>query len=646
MKPLIVVILLFFSGRAIAQEQTSALLYTIYQAKNDRSLFTAVEAIKKLQKDSLMARIKALSNSSKADIIKNAGQVAAVPWSVLTWGQFNAFHTTGNRVDYEHHYFSRRQKLNTLIIGELVANDGRYLPEIVNGLGLICEESTWALPAHMSLQKAGNGLPDVNDPIIDLFAAQTAMTLSYAKYLLSDQLTQYSPILLPRLDAELKKRIFDPYLKRNDFWWMGFNTSRRMNNWNIFINTNVLSAAILAENDPGRRKLMIEKSIQSVDHFLGSYPADGGCDEGPSYWGMAGGQLIAYIDMLSVYSGRKLDFSTTQLIHRIGAYLYKVHIDQNYYVNFADAAVANAQDFVKIYKYGRLFKDEQLLQFAAYLRQINKGAENFDLGNVNNFVNVLAIRDAFTKLKPVAPQLRYVWLNDIQILTARQEQGNAKGLFFAAKGGHNAESHNHNDIGNFVIYKDGTPLVVDAGVGVYTRETFSSSRYKLWYMQSDWHNCPTINGVGQQAGRNYEAKSVSAESRGNLSRLTMDIAPAYPDAAGVSSWIRTFEFNHQAGIIRLKENFLLKRFQQSPSLNFLVNGTVTTVKKGMLKLTNAQGKTIVLIYDPLKFDERVEIKKIDDARLSVSWHNDLNRIILKAKSTALKGSHQIEFRNE
>ena len=630
----------------MAQDKTTDLVYAIYQAKNEPELFNTVEGINSLQKDSLLAKIKALRESQKADIIKSAGQAAAMPWSILAWSQFNAFRVTGNRVDYEHHYFSRRQKLNTLIIGELVANDGRFMPEIVDGLGLICEESTWALPAHMSLQKAGPGLPDVNDPVIDLFAAQTAMTLSYAKYLLSDQLAQYSPLLLPRLDAELKRRVFDPYLKRSDFWWMGFDTNRRMNNWNIFINTNVLNAAMLAETDPRRRKLMIEKSMRSVDHFLKSYPADGGCDEGPSYWGMAGGQLMAYIDMLSVYSNQKLDFSKVELIHQIGTYIYKVHIDQNYYVNFADAAVANAQDVVKIYQFGRLFKDDRLLQFAAYLWQINKGTENFDLGNVNHFVSSLLLRDEFFQLKPLAPQLRYVWLNEVQILTARQEQGNSQGLFFAAKGGHNAESHNHNDIGNFVIYKDGTPLVIDAGVGVYTRDTFSSNRYKLWYMQSDWHNCPTINGIAQQTGRNYEASSISAKSSGNLSRLTMDIARAYPDSASVSSWIRTFEFNQQAGIVKLKESFQLKRFRESSSLNFLVNGTVTLLKKGRLRLANAQGKTVVLSYDPLKFEPQVEIKKIDDARLALSWHNDLSRIVLKAKTKALKGSHQIEFRNE
>jgi hypothetical protein len=41
------------------------------------------------------------------------------------------------------------------------------------------------------------------------------------------------------------------------------------------------------------------------------------------------------------------------------------------------------------------------------------------------------------------------------VAAARLRQGSVNGLYFAALGGHNAESHNHNDVGNFVVYLDG-----------------------------------------------------------------------------------------------------------------------------------------------------------------------------------------------
>jgi hypothetical protein len=89
-------------------------------------------------------------------------------------------------------------------------------------------------------------------------------------------------------------------------------------------------------------------------------------------------------------------------------------------------------------------------------------------------------------------------------MVARDKEGSTDGLFVAAKGGHNDESHNHNDIGNYVIYYNGQPVLIDVGRGTYTRKTFSSRRYDIWYNCSDYHNVPTINGVTQPAGANLK----------------------------------------------------------------------------------------------------------------------------------------------
>ena len=85
---------------------------------------------------------------------------------------------------------------------------------------------------------------------------------------------------------------------------------------------------------------------------------------------------------------------------------------------------------------------------------------------------------------------------------------NASDWFFAAKGGHNNESHNHNDIGTFILYKGSVPIFADAGVGTYTKSTFDHNRYTIWSMQSSWHNLPAINGKPQKNGAHYKASDV------------------------------------------------------------------------------------------------------------------------------------------
>ncbi|WP_431291572.1 hypothetical protein [Pedobacter sp. P26] len=149
----------------------------------------------------------------------------------------------------------------------------------------------------------------------------------------------------------------------------------------------------------------------------------------------------------------------------------------------------------------------------------------------------------------------------------------------------------------------------------------------------------------QEAGKSYQATEVSFENKGDVTKLSMELSTAYPKEAQVDTWKRAFIFEHQTGVIKLREDFKLSAFRTSSSLSFLINGTISALAKGNLQIRNPQGKTISLIFDPQVFDFEVELKKIDDARLAASWPANLSRLILKRKSKKLTGWHQIEIRN-
>src|SRR5437868_13875778 len=113
-------------------------------------------------------------------------------------------------------------------------------------------------------------------------------------------------------------------------------------------------------------------------------------------------------------------------------------------------------------------------------------------------------------------------------MAARSVPNSAQGLYVAAWGGHNAQSHNHNDVGNFIVYGDGTPVLIDVGVETYSAKTFSAQRYEIWPMQSAYHNLPTINGIMQGAGREDKVKDVSFGESAKRVSFSADIAYAYP----------------------------------------------------------------------------------------------------------------------
>lgn len=143
----------------------------------------------------------------------------------------------GNRSRFRSLYFARRIKLNALVLGECIEGEGRFLAEIIDGLWLICEESGWQLPAHNSHVRGSprTPLPDPQNPVIDLFAAETAANLALVSHLLASQL---DATLVARISSEIDQRITKPYLSRH-FWWMG-NGDERMNNWTAWITQNVL----------------------------------------------------------------------------------------------------------------------------------------------------------------------------------------------------------------------------------------------------------------------------------------------------------------------------------------------------------------------------------------------------------------------
>ncbi|OAQ40319.1 hypothetical protein A5893_05035 [Pedobacter psychrophilus] len=628
-----------------AQNLERNFLLTEYKKKGEAGSLN-VSDWRKSKVENLYKKISELPDQEKKAILASADKALQKDWPSLRLTDFLKYKNEGNLLAYYTPSSERKTHLTNLVIGELVSGrKGKYLPEIANGLWLMLEESTWVSPHHIFLQKEGEGLPDPNDQIIDLMSGDVSAMIAWIKFLFREQLEVVSPILLSRIDFELNRKIISPFLNRNDLHWLGYGPEK-VNNWNIWINTNILITAITAVDDEETRNKVIEKTIRSADNFLNRYPNDGGCDEGVTYWGEAGGRLIQFVNLLTEASNNKLRWNDNQLIHNMGTYIYKMHIADNKFVNFSDALAENIPSPATVYTFGRIFNDQYLKEFSAYLSQLQDNSElgaSLRYSNLNIFIKNLETADEISKEKAVAPLLAENFLPDLQVLTLRQKAGDTNGLTFAAKGGHNAESHNHNDIGNFILYLDGKPVIIDLGVDTYTKQTFSKDRYKLWNMQSAWHNCPTINGVEQQNGREFAAKDVEYVKKGGDEIFSMDISDAYPEDAQVQNWKRTFVFSPANSKLQLKENYILKKLISPFELNFMTDQKVETLKKGTVKFGDSSS-SIIMEFDPKLFDVKIEKKEIDPGRLKNVWGESVSRIILKSKSTSLKSSHIINFK--
>lgn len=506
------------------------------------------------------------------EVLAEAEERKDEAYAQLTAVRYMDFQRDGNRTRYEGLCFSRRYLLYLRAVAELIENKGTYIDSIIDGIWLICEETSWCIPAHNELSALPrSSLPDPEQPFLDLFAGETAGNMAYIYYLLGDRLAEVSPLIPRRMAKEITSRVIDPFLLREDFRWMGQNTEGGFTcNWNPWIVSNVLTCLALVETDPYRRTAGVRKSLRLLDRFIATYHSDGGCDEGPSYWGAAAGALFHCLELLYRVSDGKIDYFDLPIIGEMGRYITRTHISGQYFVNFADCHPKLLLNSSMVQAYGRRVGDAGMEGLAAYARR-HQSYQHKTRSTIHDFRSLLLQLTAEPGQQDGQPPFyRYVWMDGVQVMTARQFGGSDKGLFLAAKGGHNGENHNHNDVGNMIVYLDGRPVLVDSGAEAYSALTFrDETRYTLWTMVSDYHNLPTVRGAGQYYGTEFAAREVASSDREGVSVFSCEIAGAYPPEAGLRSWVRTAALDREKETVSVEERFDLGEKTADITLNFL-----------------------------------------------------------------------------
>ena len=432
-----------------------------------------------------------------------------------------------------------------------------------------------------------------------------------------------------------------PYFTRDDFWYMGF-TGGRPNNWNPWINNNMLNCFLLIETDPVKKVAEVEKIVNSLDKFLNGYSDDGGCDEGPSYWGAAGALLYESLEVLKDATGGSFDVFDNPLIRNIGKYFYKVNIHAPYFINFADADATTMGDASAVYRYGKAIRDPVMEQFGAYLgRLVNFGDHRPD-GKICEQIRNLTLAGELKNAVASEALVSDFWLPDTEVGGARDKEGSFMGFFFGAKGGFNDESHNHNDVGTCVMYYDGKPCLIDLGREEYTAKTFSPKRYEIWTMQSGYHNLPVINGTDQKEGKNFKARNSEFSSTPQKVVFTTDIAGAYMPEAMVKSWIRSYTLKRGKSFA-ISDRFELSGLNGSAtSSNLITYCKVTKAKPGLLKFSG-DGFSLDMKYDPGSVEPEIEFIPITDRALKHYWPDGVTRIRLKFVKPGLRGGQTVTF---
>ncbi|WP_323960134.1 heparinase [Arthrobacter sp. JZ12] len=595
-------------------------------------------------------------------VIERAHAERGTPWPQPLVSHYARFFRDGNRTSYEGLIGERQRRLTRAVLLALQQpGDQVWLDEVIDGTYLLCEQSSWCWAAHDDVFfRKGHVVPDPSNPYLDLGAGEVVAQLAWIDLLLGARIDTRAPGLRSRIRSETNTRAFVPFLTRLDWHWLGLDGD--VHNWNPWIHSNVLTAALLLEDEPGRRAELTLRVIEGLDRFLSSLPSDGAIDEGFAYWWNGAGRALEALELLEVATAGELN-GDLPLIRELVAFPHRMHVGGSFFLNVADGPgrASDTLPWELVHRWARRVNDDDATRHArcmigsepvvdaSLLRALH--AVSFDDSTA------FGARSTVEDETPVSPPLvPFTYLESVQILVARETGGSASGLVLTAKGGHNAEHHNHLDVGSVTVAVDGVPLLVDAGQPTYTAQTFGPDRYSIRAMQSEWHSVPAPWGLGQGVGREFSAVVVQPPTPQQLV-MAMQLEKAYglPDGA---EWRRAAGLQPASGergaVITVRDEWHLPDASEDNDdgvyVRYLLAGGVT-VQRGMATVAPegipgvVSGRSALLSWDPAAAEAGVEHWELDDPLLAEVWGGRLTRLTFRtAPGMRRKGSFTLEIK--
>lgn len=494
--------------------------------------------------------------TARADLQDLADDLGKHPTMEIPFSLFRRFDADGDRTQYEYAkngYFIRRGKLAAhAILAWLYGREGD-IAALEDIIWAILNEYTWCLPAHITPKSLARA--EENGYTVDLFAAETGQALAEILTLVGDRL---HPLIVERVRVMLERRIFQPI--ENDlqrFWWRSVT-----NNWSAVCAGSCGVCAMYEIRDEQRLSSILYDMLGAMECFLRGFSEDGACLEGISYWQYGFGYFTVFADLLKKRTAGAIDLFRDEKVARVAAFQQKALFAGGLALPFSDT---NGRSRYSLPMLGILCAEYPDMPVPS---REDVGLEFNRNHTTNCYRFALCLRHFlwskidFSENKEHAASV-YA-LPDAQWYVATAENGTG----FAAKAGTNTEPHNHNDVGNFVICRNGRPLLWEMGSREYTKQYFGSARYQFIETSSRGHSVPIIGDVLQSEGtRAKDGKvSLTGESVGaggvfgatnveiGEDGFCADIAGAY-DTDRLRSLVRRLAFDRKNGDVALCDTY-------------------------------------------------------------------------------------------
>ncbi|WP_051172222.1 heparinase II/III family protein [Microbacterium indicum] len=549
-------------------------------------------------------------------------EAAAAPPALSLWAHYAA---TGERMPYERAQRALLAETATAALAWGATGDaGAWAPRLADAVWRVCELTAWCLPSHYLVGADRPPLPIPGRDVLDLSCGYVGGMLAAIDRIAGDALDDAFPGIRARIRHEIRRRVLREWGREEHFWEVG-EEGRPPNNWAPWIVSNVLACAMVAETDRDALVGTVERSLVVLDRFRAGYADDGSCEEGATYWWWAGATLFEALDLLAAATGGSYDGFAVAPVAAMARFPMAMQLGRGTQVNFSDGSPAHPPNAVwhLLARFGARVGDDEVVRHARWMGSAHPAGLDGQLAPL--FLRTIAeLRDpGWAAAGPTEPGMPASWYAPgTEVAIARERAHDASGFVVAAKGGHNAVSHNHNDAGGPIVSLDGEPVLIDVGVGDYVRETFMPDmRYAIWTMRSGWHSVPLPNGVEQAHGSAFRAAGTTFSDDGSLAALRMDLAPAYPPEAGLLSLEREIALDRAAGEVVIDDAW---RFASPGEMRLvLMTAAEPEPAAGGLRV----GAALLAFAGLAAETQRIDIDP-GDSRLARAWGDAVFRTVL------------------
>lgn len=419
---------------------------------------------------------------------------------------------------------------SSALLSLIYPENEQYYNDLIDTVWAYLDDYAWAPLGHYTEQYYGKTPKDFDNGLIDIFASSVGFALCEVKNLFEDRFPQ---LLKDRISHEVRRHIIEPYCERGYFW------ETHDNNWTAVCTSGVACAMMYEAPE-----LFFEHQARihaSMECYLASYKDDGMCVEGIGYWQFGFGFFSAYAMLERELTGGKVDWFAREKVKEISKNLQKVFLQRDVIVTFSDCSIIQKYHMGLPHMLRHIYGD-MIEPLPITMGRVVEDNTHFNFAlRAFIYFNKSNITDS------VRENVTYCAKNSCYLTRRTSKYG------FATKGGNNGESHNHIDVGSFILASDNRQIICDIGAGPYEDGYHTNRRYTFFNPSSYAHNIPIIDGIGED---DIAREDVIVKYDEDTSSAKMELACAY-GRDYIKSVKREFDFTDSA--ITMRDSFDLDK---------------------------------------------------------------------------------------